>query len=171
MHGAIIAVCLFGYTILHDGALAARNNTSCWIGAGAGFSTKFVGKNLHLSVNRGIMLASLRLNANIDFDSDRYYDFAVLAGVVGVTDHVVASIALGPAQVSGNRYKSSAWSNDEEPTRIGIDTCLGFALEGQIYYKIGRFFGVGFYAYGDLNREQSFGGLLFSIIVGKMPGE
>jgi hypothetical protein len=47
----------------------------------------------------------------------------------------------------------------------------GFALEGQFFFTVSRFLGLGFYAYGDLNRERSFGGANVSVIIGKMPGK
>ena len=177
LHYAILVACLFWAAIAAPSALAAQNELSGWIGAGLGVGTDGVGGNLHACVAREHLSVSARYvaHANELFGNEESRDAALcIGGVTRIASFAFVSAAIGPSVVWVRRVEEGPIDySSYRHTEITRDSgpLPGFALEGQFFFTVSRFLGLGFYAYGDLNRERSFGIVNVSVIVGKMPGE
>lgn len=53
--------------------------------------------------------------------------------------------------------------------KYGKEPVGGLALEGQAFFRPSRMFGIGAYAYGDINHERSFWGVTLCVIGGYFP--
>ena len=87
-------------------------------------------------------------------------DLGLLAGIGNRPGLIRYSVGAGLGVATITR-KASSGSNDPKTSALGVP------LEGQLFLQPISFLGVGFYGYGDLNKEKTFWGWSISVALGR----
>lgn len=92
-------------------------------------------------------------------------DIAILYGRATQKRGSVASIAAGIGYVQTEIVETKFFVAPESATK---KSTVGLALEAQLFGRIGGIFGLGFYGFANINSQNTFGGISFSIQGGKL---
>lgn len=141
------------------------------LGAGRGFfgSENAIGAHASFSYQFGANALSMRSSGTGDFIETLFgnagdvvgtSDWGVLYGRATAPGRFHASVAAGVGIARVYRAVASG-----EPT---TSTHFGVPLEGQLFWRLSRVIGLGLYGYGNLNSDQSFGGLSAGVSLGRL---
>ena len=159
-----------GISLLQNGYAQSdpHNVAHYWIGTGAGIgflnhsNEAFLSGAIYASYQPGSHLIGLRSASAGEFFNDSFYDFGVIYGRSMNRNDFFLSIGTGASLAAGKR--SAGLFDDSE----SVGPIFGIPFELQLFIRPFRFAGVGVYAFANLNREQTFGGAILSVQIGKM---
>ena len=97
--------------------------------------------------------------------SGEFFDIAFLIGSAQMSSGRFFSIAAGISKVSGYRYIGPTGPYNSG-MKESINSTLGLPVEMQFFFRPGENYGLGIYVYGNINMEQSFGGVTFCVQFG-----
>lgn len=146
------------------------------IGIGSGSPTSGSGSD-NSSISSGIIystligkgLLSIRFVGNKEFSFfvsplESIWDIGVLYGAITRSRYVFASISGGVAFVGGVQRTDILTSLDfQSEYESSSITSVGIPLESQFFWTPSRYFGIGVYAFANVNLEKSFYGCLFCL--------
>lgn len=140
-----------------------------WLSGGLGLSTlSSVAGSANASVQFKRILFTLRTTANsASVFGDEFFDVGLLVGLSSQGRGGHASVAIGFARVTGSRSSGLDLFGTGDG-REDINPTFGLPIEVQLFGNIGRIFGLGLYAYANVNPEQNFGGITVNLRFGKL---
>jgi len=168
-----LIICALLLNLSIDSAFTQSNRTTFWLNGGLGVnSLGSLAGSANVSLQLDKYIYALRATANSENaelfgGGDEFFDTGLLFGLATKSRKKFASIAIGIARVTGNRYegKPGLFGGGK---RVNIAPTVGFPVEVQLFLRPASFFGVGTYIYGNLNSEQSFGGITLCLQLGKL---
>ena len=141
-----------------------------WAGAGAGPCTLGFGSaHCNVSAGYGWAVVSLRrTGANGSFlgEGDFLRETGVLLGVISRNKEVTVSIEAGIGWIDGY-YDGGIFSGiygDYEPVR-------SVAMGSQLMINPWKYFGLGIYAYLNINEHKTFAGMHFAVYLGQLKNQ
>lgn len=151
---------------------APMNHSRYWISGGLGISSlgSLAGSvNGCVQYNRALFIAHATANSQGTFD-DEFFDIGLLMGVASKSRKGHVSVAVGVSLVTGSRSEGLYinFFGNEEKGRQDITPTFGIPLEVQLYRNLGRFLGLGFDIYANINSEQAFSGITLNLWIGKL---
>lgn len=125
-----------------------------WVFGGGGLSTQGGSVGFGLSHQFRPHILTARFVRNYDFDGGgtQAWDVGMLYGRSYKTQHAMISGSAGLGYVG-------------PPAEFGT---VGIPLESQIFWTPTRYFGIGVYAFGNLNTKESYGGALLGLQFGRL---
>lgn len=159
-----------------------KETTSTWVSVGLGpgtmFTTSVISGRASISHQRGPHVYTLRVSridetikgSLVDSDgptpAERETEIALLYGR-GKAEAAHAAFSVGIGVISilkrGSLLNKPMNSNEYEAVR---SVSVGIALDGQLFFPIPRFVGLGLSVSGNLNPSRSFGGVMLTVSLG-----
>ncbi len=142
-----------------------------WLSGGFGLSSLgHFGASTNLSAQYKNLIVSVRATENMEalLGGDRFYDYGVLAGYAYEGKDGLASLAIGIARVEGHRDEPGLSIFEPSPPREHIEPILGIPVEIQLIKKSWKYVGFSTYGYRNFNKQKSFWGCTFGLILGKL---
>jgi hypothetical protein len=178
----IILIIIIIGNIIFLGRVAAQEDSTkhdtqfFWASGGLGFAAPHRGAAvLSISTQFDDHRISLRAAGVAEFEIFGNYpieggmDYGILYGRSFTTNKISCSVNAGVSLVRGIRrgkFLSHDFFSDQYEV---IDyTTAGIPVEFDFIGVIAPFFGLGLEAFGNINKEQSFGGILFTIHIGQL---
>lgn len=172
MHRLLLIVTLTATAAVPAAAQSAQPHT-WWVAVGAGrgfFGTETaIGANVSVSYQFGASILSVRSTGTGDILESLFgspgdivgtSDWGVLYGRASTHGHLHRSLAVGIG--TARVYRAVASGDPKASTHFGVP------LEGQLFLRLGGVVGFGLYGYGNLNSDQSYGGLSAAIELGRL---
>lgn len=169
----LVLAAMVGVATPHDALCKQTKNICSWLAVGGGRSSLGFAAGsaaLSLEVNHLLISARSTANASEPIGGEEYEDYALVAGYGWRVEDVRVSVAAGLAYVRGSEWREERgpWVSLFGGERVLRGPVLGFPLEIQVFYRLGRFVGVGTYAFCNLNALKPFGGVTVTLILGKL---
>ncbi len=98
-----------------------------------------------------------------------FYDYSALIGIANRNDTYHTSISAGLAYLTGYRATSTGgFFKKKVTTKKYIIPTLGVEISSQLFWKVGKVFGIGLNVFADLNAEEVLSGATISVFLGKL---
>ena len=149
--------------------------TLAWLNLGLGiYSSQGLSGGISVSGCFRNSLVSVRYVNNSEFTlfknlDETVWDLGILYGTSAKASYGMASISGGIALVGGvRRGKLLARGFLSEEYEAVKFSAVGFSIESQLFWTPDPSLGVGIYAFGNINGEQSFAGALLCLQIGAL---
>lgn len=147
---------------LADATPARQTHSTYWLTAGVGAGTRGLAGVAGAAYQFGGNLLAARGSGTVAFFGDPLWDIGVLYGRATRPGFVHLSVAAGIAAVGGERREGSLFDPPER-----IPTTVGFPFQAELTFRL-PVLGVGLIGFGNVNQEESFGGVAAAIQIGRV---
>lgn len=147
----------------NDTALQSTKTNRLWVNFGFGPGTMDIAGVVSVSYQfSGSNLLSLRSAVNGELFGDEIWDIGLLYGLATSAHEYHASFSVGVGVIGGSRSEGLFSPNEQITPQFGIP------IEGQLFWRPFRVFGLGLTGFANINFEQSFAGLAFNVQFGRL---
>ncbi|MEL7833681.1 hypothetical protein [Fodinibius sp. Rm-B-1B1-1] len=142
------------------------SDVNYWVEGGPSLTTLGTGLQAGLMADYNNHLFSISTTStDFDFGAETW-DIALIYGRSMSYRAFYLSAGTGVAVIGGSGYSDLLGKG----TKKSVDTSIGFPLRGQLSWQPISFMALGIYGFANVNTEQPFGGIGFSLRVGQFEG-
>jgi hypothetical protein len=145
-----------------DIPVAQESHSTYWLTAGAGLGSRGGAGVVGGAYQFGRNLLTARGAGTVAFFGDGLWDIGLLYGRASLPGLVHLSLAAGVAAVGGTRREESLFDPSER-----MSTTIGLPFEVQLFFRL-PVLGVGVYGFGNINDQESFGGIAAAVQIGRV---